>query len=95
MEVGWVNRAELASRIADGAGLTKRDAVLAVDVLVEVVGEALQQGGVVRLRGLGTLEVVQRKPKVGRNPQTGERIHVPAHRAVRFRAAKVLREALG
>ena len=89
-----MTKAELVSLVAEKAGLTKRDADRAVDAVVEVVGGTLGAGGRVRVDGLGIFEVVERAAKVGRNPQTGQRIDVPPRKAVRFRPSKSLRESV-
>ena len=89
-----MTKAELVSLVAEKARLTKRDADRAVDAVVEVVGGTLGAGGRVRVDGLGIFEVVERAAKVGRNPQTGQRIDVPPRKAVRFRPSKSLRESV-
>ena len=89
-----MTKAELVSLVAEKAGLTKREADKAVDAVVEVVGGTLGAGGRVRVDGLGIFEVVERAAKVGRNPQTGQRIDVPPRKAVRFRPSKSLRESV-
>ena len=89
-----MKKVELVSLVAEKAGLTKRDAAKAIDAVVAAVGVGLDAGERVRVEGLGIFEVVQRAAKVGRNPRTAERVEVPAGKAVRFRAAKGLREGV-
>lgn len=90
-----MTRTELVSRVANKAGLTKRAADAVVEEVVVAVAEALRSGGgPVRVHGLGIFEVVQRAAKVGRNPRTGERVDIPAGKAVRFRAARGLRNSV-
>ena len=89
-----MKRAELVSYVAAKAGLTRREAAGAVDAVVAAVGGALAAGGRIRVDGLGIFEVVQRAPRVGRNPRTGERVNVPARRAVRYRPAKSLGDSV-
>jgi DNA-binding protein HU-beta len=55
----------------------------------------LKKVGRVDLSGLGTFEVVKRAKRTGRNPQTGESVTIKAHKAVRFRLAKALKDAVG
>ncbi len=89
-----MTKAELVSQVADKAGLTKREAEKAVEAITEAVNQALVSGGRIQVRGLGIFEVVQRAAKVGRNPRTGQRVTVPARRAVRFRPARSLRASV-
>ena len=89
-----MTKSELVSLVADKAGLTKRDAARALDAVVAAVGVGLDAGEQVRVDGLGIFEVVPRAAKVGRNPRTGERVDIPAGKAVRFRAARGLRNSV-
>jgi DNA-binding protein HU-beta len=89
-----MNKAELVGRIARDAGLTKSDALKAVDALVDTVTRALKKGDRVTLVGFGSFAVSRRKARAGRNPQTGEPLRIPARRAPRFAAGKELKNAL-
>jgi len=53
------------------------------------------KGHRVRLDGLGTLEVRNRKARMGRNPQTGEPLKIPASKKVAFRVSSALKEKVG
>ncbi len=48
----------------------------------------------VRIPGLGKITIVQRKARKGRNPRTGETIHIPARRALKFKFSKAAREGV-
>lgn len=89
-----MNKAEIIARIARDAGLTKSDALKAVDALVDNVTKALKKGDKVTLVGFGTFAISKRKARAGRNPQTGEPLKIPARRAPRFAAGKELKEAV-
>jgi DNA-binding protein HU-beta len=90
-----MNKLELVTAVADKAGLTKRDAEKAVSAVVESIEEALKRGDRVSLVGFGTFEVRSRKPRVGRNPQTGQEIRIPAGKVPSFKAGKSLKESIG
>ena len=90
-----VNKLELVNAVADKAELTKRDAERAVNAVVESIEEALKAGDRVSLVGFGTFEVRDRKPRVGRNPQTGQEIRIPAGKVPSFKAGKGLKESVG
>ena len=89
-----MNKVELVAAVSEKAGITKRDAEKAITALVETIEEALKAGQKVSLVGFGTFEVRDRKPRVGRNPQTGEEIRIPASRVPSFKAGKSLRESV-
>lgn len=86
-----MNKSTLVDEIAKRAQLSKAHARAALDAAVEAIRNALQRGQKVQLVGFGTFQVVQRKPREGRNPQTGAKIRIPARKVVRFRPGKELR----
>jgi len=89
-----VNKNELISKVAQDARLTKGDASEAVEATLENIIAALQGGDEVRLVGFGTFSVTQRAASQGRNPRTGERIHIPASKNPKFKAGKALKDAV-
>ena len=82
-----MNKAELIDKIADGAGLSKADADKALTAFVEAVRSAVARDDAVALPGLGKFSRTDRKAREGRNPRTGEPVHIPASKAVKFSVA--------
>lgn len=89
-----MNKAELVDAIAKKAGLTKVDATKALDATLGAVESALKAKDEVRLVGFGTFSVATRKATTGRNPRTGVEIKIPAANAPKFKAGKLLKDAL-
>lgn len=89
-----MTKLELVQAVARHAGVTKAEAGRVVDAFVKSVTEALARGEKVTLTGFGTYEVRQRAARMGRNPQTGETIQIPAQRTPAFRAGKSLKDAV-
>lgn len=89
-----MNKNDLINRVASSAGLSKVDAAAAIDAMTSTISSALAAGNEVRLVGFGTFSVVHRKATMGRNPRTGERIHIPAARRPKFKTGKALKEAV-
>ena len=89
-----MNKNELVSAVASSLGISKADASKAVDGVFDNIASSLQAGNDVRLLGFGTFSVADRKATTGRNPQTGEPIHIPARRNAKFKAGKALKEAV-
>jgi DNA-binding protein HU-beta len=88
-----MTKSAIISTLADKSGLTKKQVVGLVEELhVLAVKEAKKNGFVVP--GFGKLVLSNRKARMGRNPQTGEPIKIPAKRVVRFRVAKVMKDAV-
>jgi DNA-binding protein HU-beta len=89
-----MNLDDLKTTVAENAGLTKADAARAVSSLTDAVAEALAKGEKITMVGFGTLEVVARGARTGRNPRTGEAIKIAASKAVKFKAGKALKDAV-
>jgi DNA-binding protein HU-beta len=85
-----MNKAELISKLADDAGITKTQANAALDSFVSAVTKTLKGGGKVTLVGFGTFSVSKRAARNGRNPQTGAVIKIKAKKVAKFKAGKEL-----
>ena len=85
-----MNKAELISKIAEDAGITKTQANLTVDAFVDAVTKTLKKGDKVTLVGFGTFSVSKRAARNGRNPQTGAVIKIKAKKVAKFKAGKDL-----
>jgi len=89
-----MTKAELVAKIANDVGLAKSQAEKALDGFVAAVSKALSGGDKITLVGFGTFSVMARSQREGRNPRTGEKITIPASKAVKFKAGKTLSEKI-
>lgn len=89
-----MTKAELVSKLAEETKVTKKVAATMLDTLVKTLQTGLKGGGKIRIDGLGTFAVADRKARNGVNPQTKAKIKIPATKAPVFRAAKALKEAV-
>lgn len=87
-----MNKTELIAAVADNAGLSKKDAGKAVDAFISAVSGALKAKDKVQLVGFGTFEVRERAARIGRNPQTGKEMKIPAVKVPAFKAGKALKD---
>jgi DNA-binding protein HU-beta len=85
-----MTKAELISKIAEDAGLTKATAGVALEAFIEGVTKALKAGDKLTLVGFGTFSVSKRAARKGRNPFTGEEIKIKAKKVAKFKASKDL-----
>ena len=86
-----MNKSELINAIA-AAGLSKKDAGIALHAAVTAVSEALAKGESVQLVGFGTFSVKERAAREGRNPRTGEIVRIAAAKSPAFKAGKALKD---
>ena len=89
-----MKKVELVEAVAAKAGLTKADAGRALDAVLEAIVGALKKGDSVTLVGFGTFKISARAARVGRNPQTGGTVNVPARNAVVFKSGAALKDAV-
>lgn len=89
-----MNKKELVNAMAEVTGAKKGDTKKALEAFVEVVEDSLAKGEKVQITGFGTFDVVKRKARNGVNPATGEKIHIPASKAPKFKASKNLKASI-
>ena len=87
-----MTKAQIVGRIADNADITKAAANAILEDLASLA--AKEAKNVFTLPGIGKVVLVNRKARMGRNPQTGQPIKIPAKRVVRIRIAKGLKDAI-
>ena len=85
-----MTKAELISKIADDAEVTKATAGAALESFLEAVTKTLKSGNKLTLVGFGTFSVSKRAARKGRNPFTGEEIKIKAKKVAKFKASKEL-----
>jgi DNA-binding protein HU-beta len=85
-----MNKAELITKIAEDAGITKVQAGTALETFMESVAKTLKRGDKLTLVGFGTFSVSKRAARKGRNPQTGATIKIKAKKVAKFKASKEL-----
>lgn len=93
-----MNKGELIEQLADRAGLSKAEAGRVVDALFDVergiIASALRSSDKVQITGFGSFEARKRSARAGRNPRTGETIHIAASVAPVFKAGKGLKDGI-
>lgn len=87
-----MTKSQIADHLAGKAGITKKVAVQLLDDLATLAYREAKNAFVVP--GIGKLVLANRKARMGRNPQTGEAIKIPAKRVVKFRVAKMAKDAI-
>ena len=85
-----MTKAELISKIAEDAEVTKATAGAALESFLEAVTKTLKGGDKLTLVGFGTFSVSKRAARKGRNPFTGEEIKIKAKKVAKFKASKEL-----
>ena len=89
-----MTKAELISKIAGSAAISKSSAEQSLNALLDAIQEALATDGKLSLPGFGSLVVEERKERKGHNPRTGEAIRIEASKTAAFSASKNLKDRL-
>lgn len=89
-----MTKAELVDEVAKSSDLSKKDAEIIVQTVLDSIIESLRAGQKVELRGFGSFRLRNRSSRQGRNPKTGEKVHVPAKQVPYFKPGKELKELI-
>jgi DNA-binding protein HU-beta len=87
-----MTKAQTVSHFADKLAVPRKTAAAFLDEQAKLAAKEAKNG--FTITGLGKLVLVNRKARMGRNPQTGEAIKIPAKRVVRFRVAKAMKDSV-
>jgi integration host factor subunit alpha len=86
-----VTRAQLAERIYAQVGLSRNDSAGLLELVLDRISAALEDGEAVKISGFGTFSVRQKGRRVGRNPKTGVEVPILPRRVLVFRPSNGLR----
>ena len=87
-----MTKAQLVTKLAEAGGVSRKQADQILDNLIETVVKSVKKGESVKIPGLGIFRLRKMKARMGRNPQTGEPIKIPARKKVGFSVAKMFKE---
>ena len=89
-----LTKSQFMTALGEAWGMSKKEATEAYETFVGLVQGEVREKGELMLPGLGKLVKQDRKARMGRNPATGEQIHIPAKTVVKFRVNKAAKEAI-
>lgn len=91
-----MNKTEMVSKVVERLAesdvkVTKKAMATYVDAVIDTIVDTVASGEPVKLTGFGSFETVERNEREGRNPATGETIHIAASKAPKFRASSAFK----
>ena len=89
-----MNKTEFIEAVAKESKASKAAAGQVINAAVAVITKALKKGESVQITGFGSFDIVKRAARKGRNPATGKEIKIAASKAPRFKAGKLLKDAV-
>ena len=87
-----MTKADLLDEISRLAEVTRKDSEVIVETIFDSIVRSLRAGDKIEIRGFGSFRTRQRKPRIGRNPKTGDRVEVPAKKIPFFKPSKELKD---
>ena len=89
-----ITKAELVSIISDKCSFSRQEAIEIVEQVFQILKETLEKGEKVKISGFGSFITREKRPRKGRNPQSGEQIMISGRRVLTFKASAILRKVL-
>jgi integration host factor subunit alpha len=89
-----MTKAELFSVISDKCSLPRLESAQIVEHVFQILKETLEKGEKVKISGFGNFSIREKRPRKGRNPQTGEAVTISGRRVLTFKPSAILRKAV-
>jgi integration host factor subunit alpha len=89
-----MTKADIVERIYEKVGFSKKEATDVVESIFEIIKGRLEKGEKVKISGFGNFVINAKRPRKGRNPQTGEEIVISGRRVLSFKPSPVLKKSI-
>jgi integration host factor subunit alpha len=89
-----MTKGDIVQRIYEKVGFSKKEASDIVESIFGIIKSRLQEGEKVKISGFGNFVVSQKRPRKGRNPQTGGEITISGRRVLTFKSSQVLKKSM-
>ena len=89
-----MTKGDIVERIHEKVGFSKKEANDVVESIFETIKSRLEGGEKVKISGFGNFAVNRKRPRRGRNPQTGDEITISGRRVLTFKPSQVLKKSM-
>ncbi|MBI2340545.1 MAG: integration host factor subunit alpha [Deltaproteobacteria bacterium] len=89
-----MTKAEIVESVYEKLGFSKKESADIVELVFDTMKETLEKGQKIKISGFGNFVVRHKRPRIGRNPQTGQEIEISERRVLTFRPSQILKMAL-
>ena len=83
-------REDIAESLHNDFGLTKKDCIIFVNDIIDIIIEGLKTSGYVKIHNFGSFKVTRKKSRIGRNPKTMEDVMISERNVLKFRPSKMI-----
>jgi len=89
-----MTKADIVEEVYERVGISKQEAARLTEIFLDIMKEALGKGEKVKISGFGNFVVRSKRPRRGRNPQTGEEITITPRKVLTFKSSPLLKQTL-
>ncbi|MBI4208761.1 MAG: integration host factor subunit alpha [Deltaproteobacteria bacterium] len=89
-----MTKIDIIDRIHEKTGLSKKESSDVVELIFGTIKVALEAGAKIKISGFGNFVIRNKRPRIGRNPQTGQEIEISARKVLTFKPSQVLKKAV-
>jgi len=89
-----ITKADLVSIISDKSSFSRQESIQIVEQVFQILKETLEKGEKVKISGFGNFVIREKRPRKGRNPQTGEAVMISRRRVLKFKPSANLRKVV-
>ncbi len=89
-----MTKADLIEEVSKAVEMTRKDSEAIVETIFDSIVKALRGNQKIEIRGFGSFRTRQRRPRIGRNPKTGDKVEVPAKTIPYFKPSKELKDLI-
>jgi len=89
-----MRKADLADKVVEKLGVSKKESIDVLSMVLDEIKSALQKGETVKIAGFGNFVVREKNARKGRNPKTGEEIGITPRRVVTFRPSQLFKQSV-
>ncbi len=89
-----MTKADIVESIYEKIGFSKKESAEIVELVFDTIKETLEKGQKIKISGFGNFVVRHKRPRIGRNPQTGQSIEISERSVLTFRPSQILKQAL-
>lgn len=92
MTTKTLTRSDIADKIALNTGLTRQQSTDIMESTIKALTDGLSKDGMVKLSSFGTIQVLKKGKRLGRNPKTGREVMIEPRKSLSFRASQTLKK---
>ncbi|MDB4861134.1 integration host factor subunit alpha [Alphaproteobacteria bacterium] len=83
-------REDIAESLHEDFGLTKKDCIIFVNDIIDIIIEGLQTDGYVKIHNFGSFKVIKKNSRIGRNPKTMQDVMISERKVLKFKPSKMI-----